>query len=147
MTWTNPLAPPEASAPPLPSEPAPQTSAGASTGGAAGPSARPAGGVPEIDPALAHLLPLEQRGGIEGTQASLFNARTGKFTTDNSYAISHLDEYNRAKRFSEHYFDVDAWEKQKALENLKRKADEAAGVSAKKQITKKDMVGAADVVR
>lgn len=54
--------------------------------------------------------------------------------------MDHLDEYNRAKRMNSHYFDVDAWEKQKAEENAKRKRDEESGVVSNKKITKKDMV-------
>jgi hypothetical protein len=54
--------------------------------------------------------------------------------------VDHLDEYNRAKRMNSHYFDVDAWEKQKAEENAKRKRDEESGVVSNKKITKKDMV-------
>jgi len=98
----------------------------------------------DIDPDLAHLLPPDQRGfapgAASGAQTALFNARTGRFTpADYAYTVDHLDEYNRAKRMASHYFDVDAWEKQRAEENAKKRRDEAAGIEPKK-ITKKDMV-------
>ncbi|ORY35655.1 hypothetical protein BCR39DRAFT_511339 [Naematelia encephala] len=147
VTWTNPL------------ELSPSTDASASSSSAApsvpfqpplpaGPP--PKSGVSEarfglpasIDPELAYLLPTEQRLSAaapgEG-QHAMFNARTGRFTNaSNSYAIDHLDEYNRAKRMNSHYFDQDAWERQMAAENAKRKRDQEAGVAPPK-ITKKDM--------
>jgi hypothetical protein len=89
--------------------------------------------MPDIDPALHHLLGPEQRGGT-----SLSGLKFAP--QDYSYSFTHLDEYNRAKRFSEHYFDVDGWEKQKGSEAAKRKADEEAGRVETKRITKKDMV-------
>lgn len=77
----------------------------------------------------------------QGAQKALFNARTGRFTpADYAYSVDHLDEYNRAKRMSSHYFDVDAWEKEKAEEHAKRKRDEEMGLNSKKKTTKKDMV-------
>jgi hypothetical protein len=51
-----------------------------------------------------------------------------------------MDEFNRQKRFNDHYFDTDAWEKQKAEENAKRKRDEALGIERDTKISKKDMV-------
>lgn len=41
---------------------------------------------------------------------------------------------------SSRYFDVEAWEREKAAEHAKRKREEEMGVSSSKQITKKDMV-------
>ena len=137
VSWTNPLEPEGSSStpaqPPLPPGPPPEGSA---------PSA--AFGLPrDIDPDLAFLLPPSQRGGPgadASAQTALFNSRTGRFTpADYNYTVDHLDEYNRSKRMNSHYFDVEAWEKQRAAENAKRKADEAAGIAPKK-ITKKDMV-------
>ncbi|KAK4683992.1 hypothetical protein P7C73_g6215, partial [Tremellales sp. Uapishka_1] len=101
------------------------------------------GGVPDIDPDLAYLLPASQRGSTStdpSKQTAQFNARTGRFTAnDYTYTVDHLDEYNRAKRMNSHYFDVDAWEKEKAEENAKRKRDEELGVTSNKKPTKKDM--------
>jgi hypothetical protein len=139
VTWSNPLDPgpsSASSAPPLPAGPPP--------------SAAPSlpepkfGQVPDVDPDLAHLLPPEQRF-VTSTdpagQKAMFNSRTGRFTAmDYRYSVDHLDEYNRAKRMNEHYFDVEAWERQKQEENAKRKRDEEAGIVSKKQITKRDMV-------
>jgi hypothetical protein len=144
VTWTNPLEPSSSSAagaaaPPLPSGPPPTVSAGLSEPTYGG------GGAGEMDPALAHLLPPEMRAGgtsSDGSQRALFNARTGRFTGgDYKYTVDHLDEYNRAKRMNSHYFDVDAWEREKQEEAAKRKWEEETGTgSSKKQITKKDMV-------
>ncbi|TXT15625.1 hypothetical protein VHUM_00128 [Vanrija humicola] len=133
VTWVNPLAP-ASDGPPLPNEPAP-ASAGSSSSLA--PRAAPTT-APEMDPGLAFLLPPEART-VDGSSA-MFNARTGRFTpVDYSYSVHHLDEWNRAKRMSERFFDVEGWEKQKAAENAKRKADEAAGIVRETKITKKDM--------
>lgn len=141
MTWTNPLAPADSSstpatasssAPPLPAEPAPVHRPTT----IAGPS-----GLPAIDPALAYLVPAEQRGSVGGLDAAMaFAARSGRHGVDTGYGFAHLDEYNRAKRFSEHYFDVEGYEKQRAAEAAKRKRDEEAGVGQGRKITKKDMV-------
>lgn len=141
VTWTNPLEP----APPLPNEPAPPPL----------PKEPPPlpegqfGQIPDIDPDLAYLLPSTQRGGGasgEG-QSAAFNARTGKFQpTDNSYAIGHLEEWNRAKRMAGKYFDVDAWEQGLREENAKRKRDAEMGVQEEKKITKKDMVSRVSIL-
>lgn len=70
----------------------------------------------------------------------MFNSRTGRFTAkDYQFTPDHLDEANRAKRMKSHYFDVDAWERQRNEEYLKRKRDEESG-KAQKAVTKKDMV-------
>ena len=102
------------------------------------------GVVQGIDPDLAYLLPPDQRG-VGGpsdptAQTASFNARTGKFAVDNSYRFDHLDEYNRQKRMSEHYFDMEAWEKQRQEEYRKRKLEEAEGITHDSKITKQDMV-------
>ncbi|ODN83487.1 hypothetical protein L202_01623 [Cryptococcus amylolentus CBS 6039] len=157
VTWTNPLAPPplprDASQPPLPNEPPPLPAGPAPTVSApvsAAPDVDPHnqfGQLPEIDPALALLLPPSQRGnaGAPGgadahlVQQATFNARTGRFTPlDYQYTVGHLDEYNRAKRMNSHYFDVEAWERQKAEES-ERKAREEANGGRKMTTTRKDM--------
>lgn len=74
------------------------------------------------------------------TQRAAFNSRTGKFTLQDYYSPEHLSEYNRAKRMNSHYFDVEAWERQKAEESAKRRREEEEGGSSKKKISKKDMV-------
>ncbi|RSH88371.1 uncharacterized protein EHS24_000911 [Apiotrichum porosum] len=142
VTWTNPLAPDAenasaaATAPPLPAEPAPPLpSASAST--SARPPSAAANGLPEIDPGLAFLMAPEQRGSDPAAVAMA--ARRGQYAADTGYSFHHLEEYNRAKRFGEHYFDVEGYEKQRAAEALKRKADEEAGVGTSRKVTKKDM--------
>ncbi|KAK8854701.1 hypothetical protein IAR55_003440 [Kwoniella newhampshirensis] len=158
VSWTNPLEDGNDTssindAPPLPNEPVPQlptqqspypSSTSASTSGAGG--AGTFGGIPEIDPALAFLLSPAARAGLasgqggDGVQHAAFNARTGQFTpSDHTYNVDHLDEYNRAKRMNSHYFDVEAWEQERAEENAKRKREEELGIGGKKKITKKDM--------
>lgn len=131
VTWTNPLA--EASS----SKPAPSSSALPLP---PRPKLGP-GGLPEIDPGLAHLVAPEQRDASTAALSNAFAARTGRNGADYGYSFAHLDEYNRAKRFSEHYFDVDGWERQRAQEGLKRQAEEAAGITRETKISKKDMVG------
>ncbi|WVQ71957.1 hypothetical protein IAR50_001499 [Cryptococcus sp. DSM 104548] len=153
VTWTNPLAPPplpqDASQPPLPNEPPPLPAGPAPTASApaaAAPEVDPHnqfGQLPEIDPALALLLPPSQRGpgGADAhlVQQATFNSRTGRFTPlDYQYTVGHLDEYNRAKRMNSHYFDVDAWERQKAEES-ERKAREEANGGKRSTTTRKDM--------
>lgn len=70
-----------------------------------------------------------------------FNARTGQFARPDARDPSHLSEYERAKRMSEFYFDVGAWEAQRA-----RDQEEAAEIAAdgtvkkKKRPTKVDLV-------
>ncbi|KAF5325134.1 hypothetical protein D9619_010056 [Psilocybe cf. subviscida] len=73
-----------------------------------------------IDPALAHLDPsLLQSSAIPGSTSgpgelptfqAKFNARTGQFAPMSSRTPGHLSEYERAKRMSEFYFDVNKWE-------------------------------------
>lgn len=140
VTWTNPLpvAATQPPAPPLPSGPAPEV---LSHPQPPLPAQRRFGVVPEIDPALAFLLPPEARGGPSDptAQSAMFNARTGRFTAnDYMYNVEHLDEYNRMKRMNNQYFDQDAWERDMAEHNAKRKRDEEAGIV--KPHSKKDMV-------
>jgi hypothetical protein len=166
VTWTNPLEPETSNAgegsnqsdlnaesvaptnPPLPNEPAPQAKP-TSSSSFQPPLPPPTFGlppaIPDIDPDLAYLLPMTQRGGAGGAgdgpgQSAAFNARTGKFApVDTNYTYDHLDEYNRMKRMSSHYFDVEAWEKQRQEDNAKRMRDEAEGKGREKP-TRKDMV-------
>lgn len=163
VTWTNPLEPApltdagaDSSAPadpPLPNEPPPSANASSSKSFQP-PLPPPAFGlpppIPDIDPDLAYLLPMTQRVGPSGDslgtgQSAAFNARTGRFApADTNYTYDHLDEYNRMKRMSSHYFDVEAWEKQRQQEHDKRRRDEAEGKGPEK-ITRKDMVSAVSI--
>ncbi|KXN88448.1 hypothetical protein AN958_07359 [Leucoagaricus sp. SymC.cos] len=95
-----------------------------------------------IDPSLAHLDPSlltatasASGGPIPAFQAK-FNARTGAFTRPDARTPGHLSEYERMKRMSEFYFDVNAWEQQ--LANDKVEEDEGNG-KKRKRPTKKDL--------
>ncbi|TFL07428.1 hypothetical protein BDV98DRAFT_23511 [Pterulicium gracile] len=92
-----------------------------------------------IDPSLAHLDPT--LAALSGQPSSLsftakFNARTGAFARPDSRDPSHLSEFERAKRMSEFYFDVNAW--QQDLE--KTEAAEAEEGKKRKRPTKSDLV-------
>lgn len=94
-----------------------------------------------IDPALAHLDPsLAASGTAPGafTYTAKFNSRTGAFARPDARDPTHLSEYERAKRMSEFYFDVNAWEH----EVEKRKLEEAQEEESRKRKkpTKKDLV-------
>ena len=137
MTWTNPLQAVDPAAPPLPPGPPPPQAAEA-------PRPQLSGGLPDIDPDLAYLLPPDQRGGLPrdgAAQTAQFSRGSGKFAAGDANArFDALDEFNRQKRFNDHYFDTEAWEKQKAEEHAKRKRDQELGIERETKITKKDMV-------
>lgn len=142
VTWVNPLQPQVSTQPPLPNEPPPLPSGPIPVPQTSHPEF---GQLPDIDPALAHLLPPSERGlgmpaDVNLAQRAAFNSRTGKFTPQDYYSPEHLSEYNRAKRMNSHYFDVEAWEREKAEESAKRRREEEEGGSSKKKISKKDMV-------
>ncbi|KAG2046031.1 hypothetical protein BDR06DRAFT_965456 [Suillus hirtellus] len=94
-----------------------------------------------IDPSLAHLDPsLASSSGVPSNLmcTAKFNARTGAFAKVDSRDPTHLSEYERAKRMSEFYFDVGAWES--AVEARNRAEIEAEGEGKKrKRPTKKDL--------
>ncbi|KAJ3860821.1 hypothetical protein EV359DRAFT_74995 [Lentinula novae-zelandiae] len=96
-----------------------------------------------IDPSLAHLDP-SLAGPIPGSSsgaygaAAKFNARTGQFTRLDGRDPSHLSEYERAKRMSEFYFDVNAWEKQRAHEQ-DAEAEAGGNEKKRKRPSKKDL--------
>ncbi|KAF9531135.1 hypothetical protein CPB83DRAFT_849385 [Crepidotus variabilis] len=96
-----------------------------------------------IDPLLAHLDPT-LRNSVQGTSGTLgdvptftaqFNAQTGKFAPTSSRTPGHLSEYERAKRMSEFYFDVNQWEQDLAKD---QQEEEEAG-KKRKRPTKKDI--------
>ncbi|KAF8323854.1 hypothetical protein DL93DRAFT_38343 [Clavulina sp. PMI_390] len=82
--------------------------------------ATPADELNGIDPELAFLDPSlagSSSGGPGGaipTFTAKFNAHTGRFASGAAAARdpNHVSEYERAKRMSEAYFDVDAWKQQ-----------------------------------
>jgi len=90
-----------------------------------------------IDPSLAHLDPSLSAGPSlpSGAFTARFNARTGTFTAMDGRDPSHLSEYERAKRMSQFYFDVGAWE-----EELEQRDDAEEERKKKRKPTKKDLV-------
>jgi WW domain len=142
-TWENPLH----------SQPQGSASASASSPGAPSTSTIPpslaavyatqeAAAAQGIDPSLAHLDPsLAGPSGASGgaySYSAKFNARTGTFTRPDGRDPSHLSEYERAKRMSEVYFDVNAWEAE-----VERQKEEEDNGKKRKRPTKKDLVGPA----
>ncbi len=102
-----------------------------------------------IDPALAHLDPslAGSSTNLAGfTYSAKFNARTGTFTRPDGRDPTHLSEYERAKRMSEFYFDVNAWESDVAQRKLEEAQEEEEG-RKRKRPTKKDLVSAFVVAR
>ncbi|OAX36894.1 hypothetical protein K503DRAFT_743582 [Rhizopogon vinicolor AM-OR11-026] len=96
-----------------------------------------------IDPSLAHLDPsLASSSGVPSNfmYTAKFNARTGAFAKADSRDPTHLSEYERAKRMSEFYFDVGAWEKDVEARKREEAEAEAEGEGRKrKRPTKKDL--------
>jgi hypothetical protein len=95
-----------------------------------------------IDPSLAYLDPTllsnaAPGAAVPGANPSFtakFNARTGAFARADARDPSHLSEYERAKRMSEFYFDVNAWETQREDEMGKEDGKK------RKRPSKKDLV-------
>ncbi|KAK0210262.1 hypothetical protein DFS33DRAFT_1291832 [Desarmillaria ectypa] len=125
-TWENPLIP----------SPQFQPEAAASLSSSSYDAALAAG----IDPSLAYLDPSLTAGpsGSVGpyTATAKFNARTGRFTANDARDPSHMSEYERAKRMSEFYFDVGAWEAQRDQQQQEE------DVKKRKRPSKKDLVSA-----
>jgi hypothetical protein len=90
-----------------------------------------------IDPSLAHLDPSLAAGPSlpSGAFTARFNAKTGAFTATDGRDPSHLSEYERAKRMSQFYFDVGAWE-----EELEQRDDAEEEKKKKRKPSKKDLV-------
>ncbi|KAF8646638.1 hypothetical protein AX16_007138 [Volvariella volvacea WC 439] len=145
-TWSNPIQPGSSSGPE-------QAEAGPSTSSAPGyasqQAALEAAAIAQgIDPSLAYLDPtLAQSistsggapsGALGPTFTARFNARTGQFTRPDGRDPTHLSEYERMKRMSEFYFDVNAWEKEVAQRNAEAEEEEA-GTKKRKRPSKKDL--------
>ena len=145
-TWANPLQPANAADGAQPSTSATPglddtSTASASHHNALEAAAEAAG----IDPSLAYLDPTlaSVPGASSGayTYTAKFNARTGAFAKVDSRDPTHLSEYERAKRMSEFYFDVGAWEREVEERKMMEQAEEAEGSARKKRKpTKKDLV-------
>ncbi|KAJ7178064.1 hypothetical protein C8R46DRAFT_1160372 [Mycena filopes] len=151
-TWTNPLVPSEPAAEAASTSAAPATEAETSTPASA--TAAETSSIPRyaalqnaaiaqgIDPALAYLDPSLAASTSAGDPSGLpsfqakFNARTGQFAAMDSRTPAHLSEYERAKRMSEVFFDVAAWEQNLAEEHA---AEAEAGEKKRKRPTKKDL--------
>ncbi|KAF8327581.1 uncharacterized protein EI90DRAFT_3067306 [Cantharellus anzutake] len=159
-TWVNPLAPaqpdtkedtktrtPEASTSAPSSQPPP--SQPSSSAKPAAPTSDALGGIdPELaflDPSLAYAGPSASSTSIVPSFTAKFSARTGKFAGASARDPSHVSEYERAKRMSEAYFDVEAWQKEVAERDAakKRAAEEAEVVgenpNQKRKPTKADI--------
>ncbi|TFK90001.1 hypothetical protein K466DRAFT_574473 [Polyporus arcularius HHB13444] len=139
-TWINPLQP-TAEAGPSNSPPPSGDAAGAPAASASNYDIYAAAAAQGIDPALAHLDPsLAASGSAPGafTYVAKFNARTGAFARPDGRDPSHLSEYERAKRMSEFYFDVNAWEQEVEKRKLEEAQEEEEGRKRKKP-TKKDL--------
>ncbi|KAF8208178.1 hypothetical protein K438DRAFT_2012987 [Mycena galopus ATCC 62051] len=147
-TWTNPLVPPEAAESASTSTSAVPAAESSTEAGTAETSSIPhyaalqhAAIAQGIDPALAYLDPSlaastsSAEAGLPSFQAK-FNARTGQFAAMDSRSPAHLSEYERAKRMSEVFFDVAAWEQNLAQQHA---AEAEGGEKKRKRPTKKDL--------
>ncbi|KAF5350572.1 hypothetical protein D9756_008558 [Leucocoprinus leucothites] len=148
-TWTNPLQPSDSASsgipPSVPSASSDVTSselepASASTSQYT--ALQAAALAQGIDPSLAHLDPslltatTSASGGPIPSFQAKFNARTGAFARPDARTPGHLSEYERMKRMSEFYFDVNAWEQELAQEDAQ--GEEGNG-KKRKRLTKKDL--------
>ncbi|KZP06072.1 hypothetical protein FIBSPDRAFT_876884 [Athelia psychrophila] len=160
-TWANPLQPEAStsSVPPIPSDsedPQPSSSTAADTtasdpapSATAQASVLPAGNLAlqeaaiaaGIDPALAYLDPsiLGKGPSGPGSYTAKFNARTGAFTAVDARDPGHLSEFERAKRMSEFYFDVGAWEKDVEERKRVEREEEENGLGKRKRPSRKDL--------
>ncbi|KAF8586922.1 hypothetical protein K439DRAFT_1386510 [Ramaria rubella] len=132
-TWTNPLQAQPTDAP----QAVASTSYPSAANSTAVYSAQAAAEAAGIDPSLAYLDPSLGLPGSTpaGTFTAKFNSRTGAFARLDARDPSHLSESERAKRMSEVYFDVGAWEKE--LEQ--RNAEEEVNGKKRKRPSKKDL--------
>jgi WW domain len=154
-TWENPLQPSQPSSSSSSSSSTSQTPAQNDEGKETDPSAstpaytalQQAALSQGIDPSLAYLDPSlisdvnpttgSSIPGVNPSFTAKFNARTGAFTRNDARDPSHLSEYERAKRMSEFYFDVEDWQSQRDAGGSK--GDEEG--KKRKRPTKKDLVG------
>ena len=95
-----------------------------------------------LDPSLAYTGTKTSTGPVP-TFTAKFNARSGRFAGADSRDPNHVSEYERAKRMSEAYFDVDAWKKQVEEQEMVRKRVAEGGEdpnAKRKRPTKADLV-------
>jgi hypothetical protein len=100
-----------------------------------------------IDPSLAYLDPSLASGappvpGGSGTYnfTAKFNAHTGAFARPDGRDPTHLSEYERMKRMSSVYFNMEQWE-QEVAQRKGQEEEDAANGKKRKRPTKKDLVG------
>lgn len=139
-TWVNPLEQPNAEAGPSNAAPASSTPE-ATPGPSSAIDIYAAAAAQGIDPALAHLDPSLAGGSAApgaNTYTAKFNARTGAFARPDARDPSHLSEFERSKRMSEFYFDVNAWESEVEMRKLQEAQEEES--RKRKRPTKKDIV-------
>ncbi|KAF8273560.1 hypothetical protein EI94DRAFT_1715275 [Lactarius quietus] len=91
-----------------------------------------------IDPSLAHLDPTLAGPSAPNSAYSFsarFNAHTGTFTKPDGRDPTHLSEYERMKRMSSVYFNMEQWEQDVAQRN----DEEEENGKKRKRPTKKDL--------
>ncbi|KAH9167029.1 hypothetical protein EDB89DRAFT_1999420 [Lactarius sanguifluus] len=156
-TWVNPLQPSASASSSLPASASasvtpPIAQEGASSGSSSGATHVPASvaqiyalqeaaAAQGIDPSLAHLDPTLAGPSAPGSAynfAARFNAHTGAFTKPDGRDPTHLSEYERMKRMSSVYFNMDQWEHEVAERTKQEEEDEANG-KKRKRPTKKDL--------
>jgi hypothetical protein len=99
-----------------------------------------------IDPSLAYLDPSLAGGpsaaGGSGTYnfTAKFNAHTGAFARPDGRDPTHLSEFERMKRMSSVYFNMEQWE-QEVAQRKGQEDEDAANGKKRKRPTKKDLVG------
>ena len=69
-----------------------------------------------------------------------FNAHTGAFARPDGRDPTHLSEYERMKRMSSVYFNMEQWE-QEVAQRKGQEEEDAANGKKRKRPTKKDLVG------
>ena len=99
-----------------------------------------------INPSLAYLDPSLAAGpsapGGSGVYnfSARFNAHTGTFTRQQGRDPTHFSDYERMKRMSSVYFNMEQWE-QEVAQRKNREDEDAANGKKRKRPTKKDLVG------
>jgi hypothetical protein len=99
-----------------------------------------------IDPSLAYLDPsLVGASSVPGSSSGAynftakFNAHTGTFTRPDGRDPTHLSEFERMKRMSSVYFNMEQWE-QEVAQRKEQEDNDAANGKKRKRPTKKDLV-------
>ena len=95
-----------------------------------------------IDPSLAYLDPSLAGPSAPGAAynfSARFNAHTGTFTRPEGRDPTHLSEYERMKRMSSVYFNMEQWE-QEVVQRKQREDEDAENGKKRKRPTKKDLV-------